>query len=198
MKYKTVVIDPPWLLQSAFKSQKHCNKFACSNIPYKTMTDAEIINFPINEYADIECDIFMWTTHTKLPVSLTILQAWGFKFHVLMAWDKMSGVCMNGFYRQTEFIVYGYRGKQGVNVGEGNYIPTLISSKSTGHSKKPDKFYSIIRNRTQAPRIDIFARKRHYGFDAYGDQVEKQIEIPLFASVGADSIIHSNGDNQNV
>jgi N6-adenosine-specific RNA methylase IME4 len=151
-----------------------------TNLPYNVMTDAEITAFPINDFAEAECDLFMWATHTKLPVALNILQAWGFKFHVLLAWDKLGGVCMNGFYRQTEFVVYGYRGKMGVDVGEGNYIPTLIQAKSQAHSQKPNKFYSIIKERTQAPRIDIFARKRHYGFDAYGDQVEKQIEYPLF------------------
>lgn len=151
------------------------------------MTDSEIAAFPINNFADDECDLFMWTTHTKLPVALSILKDWGFKFHVLLAWDKLSGVCMNGFYRQTEFVVYGYRGKQGVDVGEGNYIPTLISAKARGHSEKPAKFYSIIKERTKEPRIDIFARKRHFGFDAYGDQVESQIEFPLLLSVDAKS-----------
>jgi N6-adenosine-specific RNA methylase IME4 len=178
LKHKTVVIDPPWLLQASLK--KMCGKKGYhSNLPYKTMTDSEIMAFPINDFADEQCDLFMWTTHTKLPVALSILQAWGFKFHVLLAWDKLSGVCMNGFYRQTEFVVYGYRGKQGVDVGEGSYIPTLFKAKANGHSRKPDIFYKIIGERTQAPRIDIFARKRHFGFEAYGDEVEKDMEMPL-------------------
>lgn len=177
-KYKTVVIDPPWLLRAALKKMVGKHGYH-TNLPYKTMTDEEIRAFQINDFADKECDLFMWTTHTKLPIALDILQAWGFKFHVLLSWDKMSGVCMNGFYRQTEFVVYGYRGKQGIDVGEGSYIPTLFSSKANGHSKKPDKFYSIIKDRTREPRIDIFARKRHYGFDAFGDQVESQVEVPL-------------------
>lgn len=184
MKYKTVVIDPPWFLQAALKKMVGKHGYH-SNLPYNTMTDSEIAAFPINNFADDECDLFMWTTHTKLPVALSILKDWGFKFHVLLAWDKLSGVCMNGFYRQTEFVVYGYRGKQGVDVGEGNYIPTLISAKARGHSEKPAKFYSIIKERTKEPRIDIFARKRHFGFDAYGDQVESQIEFPLLLSVDA-------------
>lgn len=176
-KYKTVIIDPPWDVKNN-KPPMQGGAFK-DTLSYKVMSDAEIQSFPIDSFADNNCDLFMWTTQTKLPIALGILQVWGFKFHVLLAWDKMGGVCMNGFYRQTEFIVYGYRGKQGIDVGEGSYIPTLISAKSTGHSKKPDKFYSILKDRTQAPRIDIFARKRHYGFDAYGDQVEKQIEVPL-------------------
>lgn len=40
------------------------------------------------------------------------------------------------------------------------------------HSQKPDEFYEILRRRTPAPRIDIFARRRHFGFDAHGNQVE--------------------------
>jgi N6-adenosine-specific RNA methylase IME4 len=119
-------------------------------------------------------------THTKLPVALNILQAWGFKYHALMAWDKAGGICINGFYRRTEFVVYAYRGKMGVDTGEGSYLPTLFREQATVHSRKPKIFYALLRGRTKEPRIDIFARQRHYGFDAFGDQVEAQVEVPLF------------------
>lgn len=180
-KYRTVVIDPPWDVKCNLTNVKFYG--IGKKLPYKVMSDEEIIKFPINDFAAEECDLFLWTTHTKLPLSLTLLQLWGFKFHVLLTWDKLGGVCINGFYRNTELIVYGYRGKMGVDLGEGHYIPTLFRSQANGHSIKPDVFYAKIRDRTQEPRIDIFARKRHFGFDAWGDQVENQIQIPLLVSL---------------
>lgn len=181
MKYRTIVIDPPWKVGVG---NGLCGKIMQGgkfkpHLPYVTMDDIEILNFPIDDFADKNCDLFMWTTHTKLPAALMILRKWGFYFHALLTWDKESGVCLNGFYRKTEFVVYGYRGKFGIDTSEGHYIPTLFCSRANGHSKKPDVFYKLIRDRTQEPRIDIFARKRHFGFDAYGDQVETQIEVPL-------------------
>lgn len=176
-KYRTIVMDPPWNVKCNLTDVKFYR--TGKKLPYQVMSDDEILHFPINDFADLECDLFLWTTHTKLPLALKLLQEWGFKYHALLIWDKLSGVCINGFYRNTEIVVYGFRGKQGVDVGEGSYIPTLFASKAVGHSRKPDKFYSLIKERTKEPRIDIFARKRHYGFDAYGDQVEKEIEVPL-------------------
>jgi site-specific DNA-methyltransferase (adenine-specific) len=176
-KYRTVVIDPPWQVCCNLTNVKFYR--TGKKLPYGTMSDAEIAQFPINDFAEEECDLFMWTTHTKLPIALKIIEAWGFKYHVLLTWDKEAGVCINGFYRKTELVVYGYRGKQGIDVKEGHYLPTLFRQKATEHSQKPSVFYELLRQRTLEPRIDIFARKRHYGFDAYGDQVESHIEVPL-------------------
>jgi N6-adenosine-specific RNA methylase IME4 len=175
-KYKTIVIDPPWDVKSNLTKKFGLND---NGLPYKTLTDFQISNFPIDTFADSNCDLFLWTTHTKLPFAMQLLQNWGFKFHALITWDKLSGVCIEGFYRNTELVLYGYKGKKQIETGEGNYIPTLLKAKTTGHSKKPDLFYAILRVRTKEPRIDIFARKRHIGFDAYGDQVEKQTETQL-------------------
>ena len=33
-------------------------------------------------------------------------------------------------------------------------------------------FYELIRRVARRPRVDIFARRRHEGFDAFGNQVE--------------------------
>ena len=144
------------------------------------MTDKEITDFPINNFAENNCDLFMWVTHTKIPVGLEIVKQWNFKYHVLLTWDKAGGVCINGFYRRTELVIYAYRGKMGVDVGKGSYLPTFFREIKTNHSAKPDVFYKLLRDRTQEPRIDIFARKRHIGFDAWGDQVEKATERQLF------------------
>ena len=175
MKYKTVVIDPPWDVCCNLTNEKFYR--TGRKLPYDVMTDSEIMQFPIDDFANEECDLFMWTTHSKLPTALEILQAWSFKYHALITWDKMSGVCIVGFYRRTEFAIYGYRGKQGVNVGKGSYIPTIFRAKTKRHSEKPTKFYDIVRKRTQEPRIDIFARRKHFGFDAWGNEIQAEQTI---------------------
>ena len=170
MKYKTIVIDYPWSVNSNF------NKYGYGDFPYKQMSDDEILNFNLDDFADDNCDLFIWTTHSKLPLCFDILNKYNFKYHCLVTWDKLSGICINGFYRNTELIVYGYRGKMGIKL-EGNYIPTLITEKAKGHSKKPDKFYKILRERTLSPRIDIFNRRTILGFDSFGDELPKERQL---------------------
>ena len=180
-KYHTIVIDPPWTFVDHGMTLPMQGGNLLDHPPYKTMTDEEILAFPIHDFADMtSCDLFLWTIHSKLPfIFRELLPHWGFKYHVLLTWDKLSGMCIKGFYRRTEFVVYGYKGKFGIDFGKGAYLPTIFASRPTKHSQKPDVFYERLRHRTREPRIDIFARKRHFGFDAFGDEVENQIEIPL-------------------
>jgi N6-adenosine-specific RNA methylase IME4 len=179
-KYKTIVIDPPWEFVDHGNTLPMQGGNLLDHPPYKTMTEEEILKFPINDFADIDCSLFLWSIHSKLPfIFCKLLPTWGFKYHVLLTWDKLSGMCIKGFYRRTELVVHAYKGKFGIDSGKGNYLPTLFSGRPKEHSQKPDKLYSLLRDRTEEPRIDIFARKRHFGFDAYGDQVETSMTVPL-------------------
>ena len=175
-KYKTIVIDFPWLLGNFLK-----DKFP-RTINYKMMNDDEVRNFPLLDFADNDCGLFMWVTMGKVPLGLELLQKWGFKYHLIITWHKSNMLNFLGFGRNSELIIFVYRGKFNVNTGEGSYIPTCFKGKNKKHSQKPDEFYEILRARTPEPRIDIFARRRHYGFDAYGDQIEQEIQIPITES----------------
>lgn len=175
MKYRTIVIDPPWDIHLNESSGTHGEQ--PKELPYGTMSDNALHNFPINRFADEQCDLFLWTTKSKLHTAFHILVSWGFHFNNLMIWNKRDGFNNNGFHLTLEFVLYAYKGKNGLPFDRP--LETYFEAKRIKHSQKPDKFYALIRDRTQAPRIDIFARKRHYGFDAWGDQVESTMQIPL-------------------
>lgn len=145
------------------------------------MSDDKLYNFNIHQFTADECDLFLWTTKGKLHLAFHLLQAWGFKFGNVLVWNKRSGLCSNGFHNTVEFVLYGYKGKS--NVSFTKPLDVYFEAKRTKHSEKPKLFYSMLIERTLEPRIDIFARKRHYGFDAYGDQVEPQIQVPLLQTV---------------
>lgn len=40
------------------------------------------------------------------------------------------------------------------------------------HSAKPSAFYADIAQRTEGPRLDLFARQVHPGWDGWGDEYE--------------------------
>ncbi len=177
-KYKTIVIDFPYEFDktNGFIRMKHIG--VAKKEHYKTMPDKEILEFPIDDYADSDCDLFLWVVTRKIKFGFEVLEKWGFKFTDFITWDKILGVPVNGFQRQAEWCLYGHRGKKGINK-IGKFIPTVIREQRQAHSQKPDSFYEMLRTNTQEPRIDIFARKRHFGFNAYGDQVEKEVTLPL-------------------
>lgn len=177
MKYKTVVIDLPWSLVAHGSSNMMTGKID-KKLPYKSMTDKQILNFPINDFVDDNCNLFIWTTHYKLPFVFELVKKWGFKYHCMITWVKNTGITMRGIFRNSEFVVFAYNGKFTIP-SKGKALRTVINAKTTGHSSKPFEFYEEIKSKTEEPRIDIFARKRHDGFEAWGDEVEPTIQTTL-------------------
>lgn len=201
MKYKTIVIDFPWDIKTGHKRLgkfdrrgKSFHKFAdfALKLPYGTMTNDEIMNFNINDFAESECDLFLWVTHSTLPIGLEYCKKWGFKYHVLMTWDKGHGLSMFGFNRNTEFIIYAFRGKMGIKRDKGPFLNTIIKEHHNpsypgakgAHSAKPSLFYQTILKHTKEPRIDIFARRKHQGFDSYGNEAQEPMTITAFTVEG--------------
>ncbi len=180
-KYKTIVLDPPWRITSTGPNSRPCHGKIERKLAYDTMSDAEIVEFPINDFASKSCNLFVWTIQSRLPFTIDLLKKWGFKYYCTCVWVKNSGITMQGIFRNHEFVVFGYRGDFDIPF-TGKAMPTAFHARATGHSIKPAEFYEIIRSKTKAPRIDIFARQRHYGFDAGGDQVEtSQSQMKIMA-----------------
>ena len=168
-KYKTVVIDPPWDVTAPIRA-KHAKFRIIPPIPYKTMTDDQITNFPIHDFADKDCCLFLWTIQKKLRFALDLLDVWRFKYQRCITWDKGNGIVNNGFANHTEFLLYAYCGRNQIRYKKP--MSTIQRYKRRKHSEKPHGIYAKIMVRTPEPRIDIFARRRHVGFDAYGDEVD--------------------------
>ncbi len=167
MRYKTLVVDPPWPVR--FSSLGVHGK-PVTQLPYKSMSLEEIKTFPINDYAENEASLFLWATNTFLPYSFELLKAWKFDFKLTLVWDKTQGMNAAGFTRRAEFLLFSYRGKCPIDLSQ-KYIPQVFTENATIHSAKPFIIYEMIKDRFPEPRIDIFARKRHLGFDAFGDEV---------------------------
>ncbi len=167
MRYKTILIDLPWELPFVpVEIRKGMKK-----VNYSSMSIKEIEEFPINNFADNDCVMFFWTTHKHLPVSFQIINKWKFKYLATISWDKGNGMTWNGIQKKTEFCLICYKGKLTLNFKKP--IPTHITEKSQGHSKKPHCLYRIIEKSTLFPRIELFARHRREGWDAWGNEVPK-------------------------
>ena len=170
MKYNTIVIDPPWNISMTGEVKRRENR--AKKLNYKTMSLEEIKQFPIKDFANVGCHVYCWTTNKMLKDAFDVLESWGVNFHLVMPLVKPSGIapCM-GYVFASEFCLLGFYGKpmqKFKKVGKLNWIKAF--NKAGTHSSKPDEFYNLVEEMSPFPRIDIFARTKHLGFEPWGDE----------------------------
>ena len=195
-KYNTIVVDPPWsygdegksttILKKSYGNKSSLNPNATRQLLKRSTTADYGGSMTIDEIKDFElisnlssdsCMVFLWTVNRYLYECPTILERWGFNIGEsgrTMVWYKSSGrpgaQAPNQWESSVEFIVAGKKGSIKWRSTKG--LKSGFAAKNEGHSIKPAEFYRMIKSCTHAPRVDIFARRRHDGFDAWGNQVE--------------------------
>ena len=173
-KYQIIYADPPWNV-SLFSRIVRPNQLPH---PYSKMKLEAIKALNVKELADPNgCHIFLWTTHKWMPKAFEVIEAWGFKHHCILTWDKEYGFTPYSFMWSTEFCIHGYiKGKwmKFQKMGE----KALIREKSEKHSKKPQAMRDLIlKSVGDLPRIELFARQKTPGWDVWGNEVESDIEL---------------------
>lgn len=165
-KYRVIYADPPWPI-----SETHWNKWESKiTDKYQTMTLEDIINLPVMELSDENCSLFLWTTNTFLHDAFHVMDAWGFKYYCTITWEKGGGWTQDGFHKNAEYLLFGYRGLMGIEQ-KGEAIPTVYHEKKTKHSRKPDGIIKIIENKTKGNRIELFSREKRNGWFAWGNEI---------------------------
>jgi N6-adenosine-specific RNA methylase IME4 len=138
------------------------------------MTTGAIKAIPIQSIVDKDCGLFIWATHTSIPDALEVIKAWGFKYFGIITWDKMGqGRPCWGFKRDTEFLIYAYKGKITLRQ-RGDFIHTIIREPVEKHSQKPKIVYTIIEQHAPGPYLEMFSRSTRTGWHAIGDAVTGQ------------------------
>jgi N6-adenosine-specific RNA methylase IME4 len=90
----------------------------------------------------------------------------------VMVWHKTTGMQPLALPKYNcEFVVYARKGTPRFVDTKG--FRCCFEGKSREHSQKPDEFYDMIAKATEGPRISLFSRGGHEGFEAWGDEVDK-------------------------
>lgn len=170
-KYQIIVVDPPWDVRKlTHKARPNQVK-----MDYPTMSLADIASLNVASLADNDCWCFLWTTQKFLFDAKSVLNDWGFNHLLTMVWEKTygrsAGMPLFGFRWNAEFILVGYRNKPTLWVKGKPLIPAVFQAENNKHSQKPDTFYSLIES-LGSPRIDLFARNKRIGWDAWGNEVD--------------------------
>ena len=188
--FGTLLVDPPWDQPMGFESKTG----AYIRLPYETMEDGELLSLPVASIASKDALLLLWSTNSKLPVAFGLLRAWGFRYVSIITWDKVSepgpGVWLKGL---TEHLLLGVRGKvpPPMVTKRGTTWTTLVRSERghsrkdgtakgvSQHSKKPGFAYRVGEDLGPSPRIELFARTRRSGWEAWGNEVQETVQVPL-------------------
>ncbi len=166
-KYRTIVIDPPWRIDKISREER-MNQF---DLDYPTMTLDQIMSLPIPDLASEDgCHIYLWATHKHLPDAFDILETWGAKYQCLLTWVKNVGMTPFSWMYSTEHCLFARIGNLDL-LKMGKRLD--FNGKVREHSRKPDEFYDRVKEVSPEPRIDMFGREKHDGFEVWGNEPAK-------------------------
>lgn len=175
-KYNIIYADPPWNYDD-----KSCQGTMSKH--YNGMTIFELTQLSVEKISDKNCILFLWATYPMLKEALILIKSWGFKYKsIAFQWIKFNKSGKGLFYGLGRWT-------------RGNTEPCLLATKGRikrlsasvfqvvkcrlmEHSKKPP----IVRKKIielvgDLPRIELFARERIDGWDAWGNEVKSDIKL---------------------
>lgn len=191
-KYSIIYADPPWQQKggrklSGYKVIDGKQIFSCVNqkaqdLDYPTMSVDEICALNVGSISADDCFCFMWVTNKYLPEAKRVLKAWGFKYSTTLTWCKnpMGGGMGGDFGVSTEFLIFGRKGKikskKRFNTTWFHVKREYENGKPVG-SRKPHFFRELVASCHDGQKVELFARKRFDGWDAFGNEIEGSIKV---------------------
>lgn len=184
--YPILYADPPWSYNDA-----GCNGGVGATSAgvnhYETMKTVAIADLPVARIAARDAVMFIWGTYPKIADVLELIPRWGFTYKsIAFQWLKTRGKRDDGSDKpffglgrwtrgNTEPCFLAVRGKpKRISAGVSQLIETieedLVVAPVSRHSEKPAEVRTrIVTLIGDLPRIELFARQRVPGWDAWGD-----------------------------
>lgn len=189
--YRALLVDPPWhfrartvLQMSNWTSRRDAAKH------YAVMGIDDIKAMPVKALAAKDAHLFLWTTGPCLRQAFEVIEAWGFRYSaVAFTWVKLKKSFNANQLRilptqeadlhvglglttrkNAEFCLLARRGNAHRNAKD---VREIILAPVREHSRKPDEVRRRIERYCDGPYVELFARERAEGWDAWGNEVEK-------------------------
>jgi N6-adenosine-specific RNA methylase IME4 len=151
------------------------------------MTVEEIAALRVSDVAAEGAHLYLWTINRYVDDAFDIARAWGFKFSTLLTWAKnpMGGGLGGAYGISTEFCLFCRRGKlatlRDIGTTWFNWKRPYDERGKPRHSAKPMEFIAMVEQVSPGPYLEMFARDRRLGWDAWGNEVPS-VELALNAS----------------
>lgn len=181
-KYSVIYADPPWAYRQCGTTEKSRGS---AKKHYQTMTTDDICALPIPSICSPDgAACFMWATFPNIGEAIRVMEAWGFTYKTAaFVWVKKNKKNGGNFWgmgaytrANAEVCLLGVTpnfkaGERVVSHG----VHQIIEAPFEGHSKKPDETRIRITDLLgDIPRIELFARQRADGWDAWGNEVPEE------------------------
>lgn len=181
-KYDIIYADPGWQYGSKGPRSGRFEKLDYTTVPTKG-----ICALNVGAIAADNCALFMWVTGSFMPDAIQVAKAWGFEFvRIDKVWAKKKpsgkphAACGPWGMSDAEFIVLFVRGSMcSRQIGKRNQYVVVEAEYPGKHSEKPAIFRTLIEERFSPSmrKVELFARERLDGWDAWGNEVEGSIQL---------------------
>jgi N6-adenosine-specific RNA methylase IME4 len=163
--YGVIYADPPWSF-APYSRETGMDRAADNHYPTMTLDAIKAIEVP----AAADCVLFLWATAPMLRQALDVMDAWGFEYKSHFVWFKdRAGT---GYWNRNrhELLLVGTRGSIPAPA-PGTQYESVIGANRLRHSEKPHHFREMIEEMfPTVPRLEMFARERLAGWDAWGNE----------------------------
>jgi N6-adenosine-specific RNA methylase IME4 len=176
--YDVVLMDPPWMMWGDPNKNAAAGKF------YDLMSEEDLAALPVRSLLrdPKHGAFFIWATCPRLDLALRTIAAWKLNYRgVAFNWVKTrkdgkvigaQGIPPTGTKPTSELCLLATVQKVGrpfklLDAG----VPQVVLAPRGGHSEKPPEVRDrIVRLYGDRPRIELFARARVSGWNAWGQE----------------------------
>jgi N6-adenosine-specific RNA methylase IME4 len=172
-------MDPPWTERGGGRVKRGAQRH------YKVMGKTRIRDAVLGSSLWLpakHAHLYCWVTNNHLEHGLWLLKQLGFRYVTNLDWPKDRfglGQYFRGAHELCLFAVRGRGMHRSVMTKRRNLptsplgtIPHVRDEEGKLlHSGKPAYYRRLMELRTRGPRVEFFARERHRGWDAWGDQL---------------------------
>lgn len=177
-KYNLIFADPPW----QYRDKANAGKRGASH-KYPVMSVKELCDLPVDKIAADDCLLAMWWVGPMPLEALRVMHAWGFLLKTMkgFTWHKISKNGLDHFgmgnwtRANSEDCLFAVRGNpKRAYAG----VSQMITAQVREHSRKPDEArHRLCALMGEVPRVELFARQRFVGWDAWGNEIEGGISL---------------------
>lgn len=170
-RYGVVLADPEWRFEP-WSRETGMDRAADNHYPTSAL---DVIRArPVETIAAKDAVLFLWATVPMMPHALLVMGAWGFNYVSQFAWSKDR--VGTGYWNRNrhELLLVGTRGDVPAPA-PGTQWDSVIEAPVGRHSEKPEAAYRLIEAYFPTlPKIELNARQRRDGWDAWGNEAPMQ------------------------
>ncbi len=161
--FDVIIIDPPWKYGTKYDPE---TRRCASPYPEMSLEELEQMELPAAD----NCVLWLWSTHKFIFDAKNLLEKWGFEYKTTLVWNKEK-LGLGGWLRnQIEFCLLGIKGKPIWTLSNER---DFISEARREHSRKPEKFYSIVKDLCYGRVAEYFSREERDGIEPFGNETKK-------------------------